>query len=87
MEWQHNETKRPAVMPSLKPIIDSSIEIKSWEDIPSPEFWSKVNMPEFIVKSGREAIDSFIVAFFKKRPKVYYLTIFASGFPNGEVPD
>ena len=79
--FKHRETKKDAIWLSENRHSDEAIEIKEPEDLrPMLEVWRQVNIGPWFIDEGVRTLNSFLTAFFAKRPKVYYIWIFNSAF-------
>jgi len=87
MIFKHNQTKKDAIWIDIIRQSPDAIEIKNPFDLPPMSFWEQVNIHPAILKQGFRGLDCFLKAFFSKTPKIYYVWIFPSAFPDEILPN
>lgn len=89
MEFEHRITKKPVMYISetnLFPHVKSVLITDHW-DMPDVDY-SLLGIPHEIVEGqGTPGVRGWMMAFLDKGTKEFYLWFFASGFPDGKLPD
>lgn len=85
LQYEHKETRKPAVIVSCTKFVPDAIEIKTEEDLPPIEFWEQLWIAPEILSQGSRALHYFFTAFEFIGKKVYYINVLPSGFPDGKV--
>ena len=88
MEFRHGTTKRLIMMVDIKPHMDDALKIEDIFDLPSISFWKDAGClpPEIVEHQGLTGINAWLTAFLDGHPKIYYISLFPSGFPDGILP-
>ncbi len=87
MEFRHNTTKKPVMFITANKVdwLPDQIEISEPSDLPDVDYSMLGIPPGIYLGQGKQGVFGWMAAF--KSVNEFYLTFFASGFPDGVMPE
>jgi len=83
--FKHHKSRKDAIWVSEERQSPDAVEIKEPNDLlPLIGYFSQVNIDPWFIEEGMRTFNTYLTAFPKKRPDVYYVWVFESAFTKEE---